>query len=219
MPGSPKSFTLIGYFDQLTTAAAISVQFELPITFDLDDFGALAGLRLLEARNVRATVWPNSALVAGLLIGGLLLVGPAVGVVAVALLYAVCGTAANLLTNAVMTVLRHASLLRSPVSVPPGLFEAFGRFAPVTVSIDDLNATGVLHTPTTVWGVRPRSRKWSLQPSIDPRNLPGLLSGILPPVGTGILPLSPGTLPPLNPGDLARPGSDPVDDNEPQHPG
>ena len=38
----------------------------------------------------------------------------------------------------------------------PGVFEAFGKLVPVTVSVDDLSAHSVLQTPTAPWALLPR---------------------------------------------------------------
>ena len=154
--GAPKTFTLIGRFAQNTAVADIAVDFSLPLTFDLDDVASLAHLRVLGSPTVTVKVSPNGLLIATLAAGGLLLVGPAVGVVAIALVVAACWAAESLLNNSARTVLREASLVRSPVSVPPGVFEAFGKLVPVTVSIDDLTADSVLQTPTAPWALLPR---------------------------------------------------------------
>ena len=75
---------------------------------------------------------------------------------AVELVMTACAVASTLLGNAVNTLLAAASMLRSPVAVPSGLLDAFGRLAPASVTFDDLEANGVLHTPTSVWGLLPR---------------------------------------------------------------
>jgi hypothetical protein len=156
MAGSTKTFTLIGAFTQATPAIGISVGFTLPIAFDLDDLASLANLRVVGPPTAAVSVTPNGGLVVALGLASFFLVGPAIGAAAIILLFAACGLATSLLTNAINTVLRQASLLRSPVSVPPGIFEAFGRLAPVTVMVDDLTAHGVLHTPTSPWALLPR---------------------------------------------------------------
>jgi hypothetical protein len=160
------------------TIATVSVAFSLPVLFDLDDLSSLANLRPLGAATVSAKVSPN---VAGLLIAGVVgaiaagvviaigggLVGwivgglvavmwPIVAVIAAVLLIIACDAVNYVLKNAIRTVLQGASLLRSPVAIPPGLLEAFGRLSPVTVSVDDLTANSVLHTPTSPWAVLPK---------------------------------------------------------------
>ncbi|HEX7176774.1 MAG TPA: hypothetical protein VF240_16030 [Pyrinomonadaceae bacterium] len=159
--GSPKSITLVGGFGQGAPVgslplATIDVRFTLPLTFDLDDVASLANLRVSGSPAVSVAVSPNPWLVFIIAIGGLLLIGPAVAVVANALLLASCIMASRLLDSAVRTVLGAASLVRSPVSIPPGVFEAFGKLVPVTVTIDDLTAHSVLQTPTSPWAVLPR---------------------------------------------------------------
>jgi hypothetical protein len=173
--GSPKTITLVGRFAQSTpfptlTLADITVDFKLPLAFDLDDVGSLANLRVLGPPAVAVSVTPSLALivgfgsvVAGFALLGILLglgIGVIVGVVVVAIvtlvLFAVCRMAQDLIDGAARTVLREASLVRSPVAVPPGVFEAFGKLVPVTVSVDDLTADSVLQTPTAPWALLPR---------------------------------------------------------------
>ena len=156
MPGSPKAITLVGTFTQVTLVATIAVAFTLPLSFDLDDVASLANLRILGTPSVTVTVTPTAGFLVLLGAAGLLFIGPAVGVMAIALVVGACSTAQSLLNNSVNTVLREASLLRSPVSIPPGVFEAFGKVVPVTVMIDDLTAHSVLQTPTAPWALLPR---------------------------------------------------------------
>ncbi len=164
------------------TIAAISVRFTLPITIDLDDTAALANLRLFGTPPAATvTVAPTAGLF-GLLVVFLLLVVAAALVIAFAvgwlaapivlpiitflpviaaaivltLVFLACGAVNFVLRNAVRLVLSGASLLKSPVTVPPGLLEAFGRISPASVTIDDLEAVSVMHTPTSVWGLLPR---------------------------------------------------------------
>jgi hypothetical protein len=158
MTGSSKRFTLVGTFMQGTAIGNITVGFTLPLSFDLDDLASLANLRLLgpPAPTVTVSVAPNGFLIVILAAAGLLLIGPAVGATAIALVVAACMTAEVLLKNSVNTVLRAASLVRSPISVPPGVFEAFGKLVPVTVNVDDLTANSVLQTATAPWALLPR---------------------------------------------------------------
>lgn len=158
-PGNPKTFTLVGHFAQTTSFPAladVTVDFTLPLTFDLDDLASLANLSVVGTPTVSVIVRPSVLLITALAIGGILLIGPAVGVVAIFLLVGTCAMVEVLLNNAVRTVLRAASLLRSPLSIPPGVFEAFGKLVPVTVSVDDLTAHSVLQTPTSPWALLPR---------------------------------------------------------------
>jgi hypothetical protein len=156
--GARKTITLVGSFAQTGgfTLANVNVAFTLPLTFDLDNLASVANLRAVGTPSVSVGVSPNAGLVAIIAIGGILLIGPAVAVVANALLLAACEMASRLLNNAVRTLLGVASLLRSPVAIPPGLFEAFGELVPMTVLIDDLTADCVLKTPTAPWSVPAR---------------------------------------------------------------
>jgi hypothetical protein len=176
------------------TIAAITVRFTLPITVDLDDTAALANLRVFGAPPAATvTVAPTAGLF-GLLIAFILLVlaaalliafavgwlaAPVVvpiitflpslaAVIVLLLVFLACGAVNFVLRNAVRLLLSGASLLKSPVTVPPGLLEAFGRISPATVTIDDLEAVSVMHTPTSVWGLLPRIGIPKRRPPKDP---------------------------------------------------
>jgi hypothetical protein len=186
------------------TIASISVVFTLPITIDLDDTAALSNLRLFGVPPAATvTVAPTGGLF-GLLLAFILLVVAAALLIAfavgwlaapivlpiitflpalaagivVTLVFLACGAVNFVLRNAVQLVLSGAALLKSPVTVPPGLLEAFGRISPARVTIDDLDAVSVMHTPTSVWGLLPRigipTRKPPKNPDgKDPRPRPG----------------------------------------------
>lgn len=163
---------------------AITADFTLPLAFDFDDAASIANLHPIGTPSIVASVTPNmtgaailvfilailvpiAAVLSGLLapLGALLgaVMASVVVLIVLMLVQVACAVATRLLRNAVRVLLSGASLLRSPIAVPPGLFEAFGRFAPAKVTIDDLKATGVLHTPTSVWGLLPRigpPRRW-----------------------------------------------------------
>ena len=185
-----KTLSLVGRFNQnvpnvipivsaiIPNIAAVSIDFTLPLGFDLDDASSIANLRVSGAPTVAVAVTPSASIalllivvmalialvsfaVGGGLIGAILagislLLGPVAAAIVILLLYFACGAANYLLDNATRTLLSGASLVRSPIAVPPGMFEAFGRFSPVTVEIDDLEASGVLHTPTSPWALLPR---------------------------------------------------------------
>ena len=168
MTGAQKKITLVGHFDLPTgnnviPLAGVIVDFTLPILFDLDDVASLANLRVLGSVMTVAVI-PNPWAVASIAASGVLLVGPAVGAVALILLYGAVWLANRLLENAVRTVLRAAALVRSPVAVPPGVFEAFGKLVPVTVNVDDLTANSVLQTPTAPWALLPRRGPAGMRP-------------------------------------------------------
>ena len=179
--GSEKTFSLIGHFSQnvpnlvpvlqdvAETLAKVTIDFTLPIRFDLENLAAISNLRLSGVPSATArVVWSRRLVLAiagailvlaGLGSLGALLAGSTVLVVGAAvllLLYLAASVASYLLENAVRTVLAGASSLSSPVAVPPGVFEAFGRFSPLSVVVDDLIARGVLQTPTTPWALLPR---------------------------------------------------------------
>lgn len=166
-------FGITANLGNITTAA----EFNLPLDLDLDDAASIANLRTFGTPSVSASITANmtgaailvfilailvpiASALAGLLAPlGAVLGGVMASVVVLIVLMLVqiaCAVATRLLNNAVRTLLSGAALLRSPVALPPGLFDAFGGFAAGTVKIDDLKATGVLHTPTSVWGLLPR---------------------------------------------------------------
>jgi hypothetical protein len=177
-----KKFTLVGRFSQdvpnplpwlssvISKIATVRAGFTLPLAFDFDDAGSLANLKVFGQPTVAAMVVPNVWLALLLLAISVLIaaatgwlgsivfavVAPLVAVIVILLIYLACGAASYFLSNAVKTVLAGASLVRSPAAVPPGLFEAFGRLSPARVTVDDLTASGVLHTPTSPWALLPR---------------------------------------------------------------
>jgi hypothetical protein len=161
-----KDVTFVGHFAQDTAIANIIVDFNLPLAFDLNDAAALTNLRVLGSPNVTVDVSANGWLLAFLIalgVVGILTVifggGGAIVVislVAVITLLVVCSTAQDLLNNSVRTILREAALVQSPASIPPGVFDAFGKIVPVSVHLDDLTARSVLRTPTDPWALLPR---------------------------------------------------------------
>lgn len=174
--GARKELKLIGRFSQDIPSflgpklAAVRVRFTLPLGFDLDGGASIADLRLERPpTDVSASVslgfWLAFilALLAGLFVslGSIAsivfaIVGPIAALIVLLLLAFGCNAASYALGNAVRTLLSGASLLRSPGAVPPGIFEAFGKFAPSIEVLDDLIANGVLHTPTSPWALLPR---------------------------------------------------------------
>lgn len=181
--GRPKRLTLVGRFRQNVPSgfgfnvAAVEIDFTLPLAFDLDDAASVADLRLTGVPTVVVAVNPNDIvwlLIAALgavlilivaLIGGiggwiagavLVLLVPIAVLIVWGLIRLACGAAGFLLNNAVSTLLSAASLLKSVATVPPGVFDAFGKFASSTEILDDLTTFGVLHTPTSPWALLPR---------------------------------------------------------------
>jgi hypothetical protein len=151
----PKTIELAGDFLQDNSFGRIGVKFNLMLELQLSDVAAITGLRLGSA-----TVDPFCAingLVWALLIGAgtvsLLVPGMLVLLIALPLIFTAFVT--QQLRGVIDTLLSRAHALTSPVAVPTAIFEAFGRFVPVSMKIDDLTATGVLATPTSLWGLRP----------------------------------------------------------------
>ena len=178
-PRNLKTFSIIGAVNHrvpltplwgIDYVADIKVGFRIAIGFDLDEAPSLANLRAAARPVVSARVSPNPLLFVGvgaagaavivminpLLVPGIGAVGVGVAAIFAALGYIGAAVAAFVLSNMARTVLSGASLLRSPVALPPGLFEAFGSFSPARVTIDELVADGVLHTPTAPWALLPK---------------------------------------------------------------
>lgn len=202
----------------------VAVDFALPLAFDLDDLSSLANLRVLGATQADVEVTPNldGALIlvailsilapTTLLLTGILaplgltlgaIMGSVIVVLLLLLVHGACGVARRLLRNAVNTLLSGASLLKSPVALPPGLFEAFGKFVPASVTIDDLESRGVLNTPTRVWGLLPRLGA-GLSPKLTSLTDPGeagrggireanegVAMSLPPPAVPGVTPITP----------------------------
>lgn len=131
-------------------------------TFEL----VVIGLAILVAGTVGAVIGGSVGGIFGFiggLLGGLLgglAVGASVGVIAAVVIVLALEVGAiivrYLLQRAVGMLLSGASLLPSPVALPPGLLDAFGKFASNIEVLDDLISEGVLHTPTSPWALLPR---------------------------------------------------------------
>ena len=179
--GEAKQIRLIGRFTQsvptmiplplVSNILDIEVRFTIPLSFDLDDSAAITNLRpggvtVYDEISVKPTLGFTLIilLVAAFLsfgfgLVGLIaaaIVGPVIALTVLLLVWFACDLIRMLLGHAAGSLLTAASLIKSPAAVPPGLFEAFGNLAPVSVTVDDLSAEGVLHTPTSPWGLLPR---------------------------------------------------------------
>ncbi|MGI8611828.1 MAG: hypothetical protein ACR2KH_06105 [Sphingomicrobium sp.] len=184
-PGKPKQLSLVGHFTAAVksglpvvsslipleiTVANVRVDFTLPLGFDVDDAASVANLRVAKVPDVDADVSVGFGF--GLLVVILIVVTAAIGgwiagivitvmapvaaIIVMLLVYLAFAIGGYLLDKAARTLLSGASLLRSPVALPPGVFDAFGKFAPSLKVFDDLIANGVLHTPTSPWALLPR---------------------------------------------------------------
>jgi len=164
--GAPKTLSL--NFDLSQTVGApvvgdavvVRIQFTLPIAVDLNDLTALTSLRLSAAPTVptfdiRAggglTAW-----LAGLGLGSFLL--PGLGVLIAIAPHVILGIVSGFLRNTLELILSQARLLQSPAAIPFGVLEAFGKFVPAAVTVDDLSSPGVLATPSSPWAVLPLVR-------------------------------------------------------------
>lgn len=163
------------------TLATLTSDFTLTVSVDLDDVTSLANLRNSAVPVVATSVTPSGFLF--LLIVAVLLIVLAVPIivalavgwfafpvvapliiflpfvaagVVTLLVFLACGAVNFVLANAIRLLLSGAALLKSPVAIPPGILDAFGKISPASLTIDDAFAPGVMHTPTSVWGLLPR---------------------------------------------------------------
>ena len=182
--------------------------FTLPIAFDLNELASITSLRLTAPARPTFTLDMGAGLIAIFLALSAAMLLPALafpfpivwpGFVALAFFvsafpFVLTGIVRGLLATNVDQVLGGAHrLLRSPAALPPAIFEAFGNLVPTTMVVDDLDATGVLRTPTSPWAAIP------------------LAAQLGPPPPTGELPV-----PPLRPDipTTALPGSGTTHVNE-----
>lgn len=163
------------------TLATINADFTLTLGFDLNDVTALTNLRNVRVPVVATSVNPAGGLFALIALVLLLILAiplaialgvgwlaapvvipivlfllAAAGGVVTLLVFLACGVVNFVLANAIRLLLKGAALLKSPVAIPPGLLDAFGKVSPVSLTVDDAIAPGVMHTPTSVWGLLPR---------------------------------------------------------------
>jgi hypothetical protein len=155
MGTSRKTVELVGDFIQSNSLGAIGVKFTLTLDLHLNDLAAVTGLRLVNASTdpiVAIDGWMY-----GLLIGAgvVSLLVPGMLVLLIALPLILMAWLRQQLLAVVDTLISRAHALTSPVAVPPGVFEAFGRLVPASIMIDDLTAQGVLTTPTAPWALTP----------------------------------------------------------------
>lgn len=164
--GAPKTLSLNFDLSQTVTApivgeaVVVRIRFTLPIAVDLNDLTALTALRLSAAPAVPTfgvlagrglTTW-----LAGLGVASFLL--PGLGILIAIAPHVILGIAGGFLRNTLELVLSQARLLQSPPAIPFGVLDAFGKFVPAAVTIDDLSSPGVLDTPSSPWAVLPLVR-------------------------------------------------------------
>ena len=182
LPPSPKSITLafalgaaVGAPLVIFPALTATLAFALPIAFDLNELASITSLRLTTpVPPVPPPPTFTFGMGAGLIVVfvalaiGLLLPAFAVpfpiawpgfaflAAFVLAFPFIVTGIVGGLLATNVAQVLGGAHrLLKSPAALPPGIFEAFGNLVPTTMVVDDLDAAGVLRTPSSPWAVLP----------------------------------------------------------------
>lgn len=163
--GAPKTVELRFNLENVVRAGAdvltARVRFTVELLVDLSDVTSITNVRA--ARDVTLEEFSLSLGAAvGVLLGGFAWgmgfvpgLAAATGVVPPLALHVV----QELLKTTVRNVLMGAQALESPVAIPPGVFDAFGKLVPVSVRIDDLDASGVLETPTSPWAVLPLVRR------------------------------------------------------------
>lgn len=134
-----------------------NLRFKLTVAFDLSSIASITALRLsAPPANLQFDLRPGGGLIAalnfaiagmGLLpgLGALIQWGPPL----------IIEMSRQFLLNTVDQVLTPARLLESPAAIPPGIFDAFGTLVPASLTIDDLNLSGVLDTPTSPWSLLP----------------------------------------------------------------
>jgi hypothetical protein len=183
-----KRIELVGNFIQNTALIDISVRFTLGLNPHLNDVCAVTGVPF-------ATTTPevsfklNSLVVASLVAAAVFLallvpvpgfnfLVPALGVL-LGLIPLLISFVERQLRAVADTVFNAVRALTSPVAIPSGFFEAFGRMVPVSVVVDDLTAQGVLATPTSAWALTPINATLP-----DPLQSPAPEDGRLPQVGT-----------------------------------
>lgn len=181
---SEKTFSIVGKFRESVSVSApifssitigyLSISFTLPVKFDFDDAATLGNLALRDRPTVDAKITPSYSIlfiilalvliavailgVTGNWIGAavLAIMSPLAAVIVTLVIVVALGLVSFFLKKAVLATLSGAALLRSPSALPPGILEAFGRLSPASMTIDDLEANGVMHTPTAPWGLLPR---------------------------------------------------------------
>jgi hypothetical protein len=179
--GAPKTLSL--NFDLRQTVSApfvgeavvVRIQFTLPIAVDLNDLTALTSLRLSAAPTVPTfEVRAGGGLTAwlvGLGLGSFFV--PGLGVLITIAPHVILGIVSGFLRNTLDLILSQARLLQSPAAIPFGVLDAFGKFVPAAVTIDDLSSPGVLATPSSPWAVLPlfqikrRRRRTSVTHALD----------------------------------------------------
>jgi hypothetical protein len=190
LPPAGKTITLafalaaaVGAPVVLGPALTATLAFALPIAFDLNELASITSLRLTAPAPPAFTLSMGAGLIAVFVALALALGLPAfavpfpivwpgfvaLAVFVIAFPFIVTGIVGGLVATNVAQVLGGAHrLLKSPAALPPGIFEAFGNLVPTTMVIDDLDAAGVLRTPTSPWAVLPLVTQRRDQPPPPP---------------------------------------------------
>jgi hypothetical protein len=186
LPPSPKAIALGFALAAATgaplvvgTALTATLAFALSIAFDLNELASITSLRLTAPPTPTFSLSMGAGLIAvfAVLAAGFLLpafaipfpiVWPGFAVIAafiIAFPFIVTGIVGGLIATNLAQVLGGVHrLLKSPAALPPGIFEAFGNLVPTTMVVDDLDAAGVLRTPTSPWAVLPLVTRGVRQP-------------------------------------------------------
>jgi hypothetical protein len=186
LPPAPKAITLAFALGAATGAPLIvgpaltaALTATLPIAFDLNELASITSLRLTAPVTATFGLGLGAGVIVVFVVLAVLLLMPAfavpfpivwpgfAGIAAfvLAIPFIVTGIVGGLLGTNVAQILGGAQrLLKSPAALPSGLFEAFGNLVPTTMVVDDLDAAGVLQTPTSPWAVLPLVTRGGRQP-------------------------------------------------------
>ena len=187
LPPAPKAITLAFALGAATGAPLVvgpaltaALTLVLPIAFDLNELASITSLRQTAAAASTFSLSMGAGLIIVFIVlaAGFLLpafavpfpiVWPGFAFIAAFIIgfpFILTGIVGGLLATNVAQVLGGLHrLLKSPAAVPPEVFEAFGNLVPTTMVVDDLDAAGVLRTPTSPWAVLPLATRRERPPT------------------------------------------------------
>lgn len=170
-----------------------SIGFVFRVDFDLDGLASVTGLRRAALNITPFSVGLSGAMIALLVTSAVAIaILPVVGPTPLPIIWGgfavlafligtgpliVTAIIAGFVKQAIRQLLSGLRLLKSPAAVPPGVFDAFGKLVATSLEVDDLDARGVLDTPTSPWAVMPTVFRGLTLTPIDPRDIPGWPGG------------------------------------------
>lgn len=183
-PGQPKTVNLSLSLKQTTRAQNLKVlSIEVDVGFDLKlsisptSSILVVAQNLVDSASVQAKVDTDVKWLVSALTGSVNLF---VGGASYSLFEMADALIADSVDGTARAVFNQLKFLSTPVTIPPGVFEAFGSFVPATVALDDLTGIGTLNTPTV---------PWALLPTTIPLTLPvGVPIGVVRPISTSSSP-------------------------------